>query len=212
MILEEETFQKFGYYPRNLKSKSNKRILVTCDKCNKIRELRKEDYRNLCKFCVNKGKHRSKETKKKMREAVTGKKNHMYGKSHTEETKQKMHEAQLGEKSRFWQGGISFEPYCILFNEDFKERVREYWNRKCVICNKNEKKNNQKLSVHHVIYNKEACCDESLPLFVALCKSCHSKTNYHREYWEKYFEDMIYKRNENGKCFYSKEEYTDINE
>ena len=225
MILEEETFEKFGYYPRDLKPKSNKRILVTCDKCNRIREIKKEDYRNLCKFCVNKGKHRSKETKKKMREAAMGKKNHMYGKSHTEETKQKMrdnHADFKGKKSGTWKGGLSFEPYCILFNDEFKERVREYWNRRCVVCGKieaeqmNEMLENEKrpfrLAVHHVNYNKETCCDDSTPLFVSLCASCHAKIKFDDEYWEKYFTALIYNKNNDGKCFYAKEEYKDIKE
>src|SRR5208337_386546 len=30
----------------------------------------------------------------------------------------------IGEKSPGWKGGISFEPYCIKFNKEFKERVR----------------------------------------------------------------------------------------
>jgi hypothetical protein len=35
--------------------------------------------------------------------------------------------AQTRENNANWQGGISFEPYCILFNNEFKERVREFW-------------------------------------------------------------------------------------
>jgi hypothetical protein len=33
MILEEETYKKFGYYPRDLSRRSGKRILAACDKC-----------------------------------------------------------------------------------------------------------------------------------------------------------------------------------
>ena len=33
---------------------------------------------------------------------------------------------------------LKFEPYCIKFDEEFKERVREYFNRCCYVCAKNE--------------------------------------------------------------------------
>lgn len=105
-----------------------------------------------------------------------------------------------------WKGGISFEPYCIKFDDEFKERVREYWGRECILCTKSEKENNRKLSVHHVTYNKDTCCDNSIPLFIALCNSCHAKTQSNREYWENTFKKIIYSKNKYGKCFYSKEE------
>lgn len=56
MILEEETYAEFGYYPSDLSPKSGKRILAACDDCGKIREMEKVDYRALCKSCVRKGK------------------------------------------------------------------------------------------------------------------------------------------------------------
>lgn len=166
----------------------------------------------------------SEKTKQKMREAHKGNKNHFYGKHHTteskkkmsdelkgqkkppssEEAKQNMSRAKKGENNPNWQGGISFEPYCILFNDEFKERVREYWDRKCGKCGKSEKENGKKLSVHHILYNKDTCCDDSEPLFVPLCKSCHSKTNSNRKYWERYFTDLIMKKY-NGKCYIPKE-------
>jgi DNA-directed RNA polymerase subunit RPC12/RpoP len=55
MILEEETFKKFGYYPRDLALKSNKRVLAKCDECGKIRETTKYRYRALCRSCSQKG-------------------------------------------------------------------------------------------------------------------------------------------------------------
>lgn len=72
MILEEETYEKFGYYSRDLKPKSHRYILITCDDCGKIREIQKASYHPLCKSCVKKGirhplfgKHHSAETKRK---------------------------------------------------------------------------------------------------------------------------------------------------
>lgn len=242
MILEKETYIKFDYYPRDLKPQSHKKILAACDGCGKIRVISKYNYRILCYQCAiqheetkkkmseahrgkhhseeikqkireaGEGKHFSEESKQKMREAKRGEKSYNFGKHFSEKIKQKMSKAKIGENNPSWKGGISSEPYCILFDNEFKERVREFWGRKCMICDKTELANGRKLSVHHVDYNKETCCDDSIPLFVALCISCHSKTISRREYWKKYFEDMIYKCNENGKCFYSEEEYNDIKE
>lgn len=90
-----------------------------------------------------------------------------------------------------WMGGLSFEPYCYKFDEEFKERVRIFWDRKCGLCGKTEKANKKKLSVHHVTYDKEVCCNTSKPLFVALCGSCHQKTNFKREYWMRMLSEYI---------------------
>jgi hypothetical protein len=79
MILEEETFEKFGYYPSDLKSGSHKHILVACDKCGKIRQNPKRNYFPFCKSCAPKSKPRPYKHSK-----------------HTEETKQKMSRAHEG--------------------------------------------------------------------------------------------------------------------
>lgn len=52
MILEEETFEKFGYYPKDLLPQSNKKILGICDECGTIRVSSKQKYRPLCKLCT----------------------------------------------------------------------------------------------------------------------------------------------------------------
>ncbi len=52
MINEELTFQRFGYYTKNLAPRSGKRIVVNCDKCGKEREIQKSMYRALCEYCA----------------------------------------------------------------------------------------------------------------------------------------------------------------
>lgn len=143
MILEEKTYEKFGYYPRELSFKSGRKILVGCDDCSKIREIRKCDYRALCKSCAfkgkrnyNFGKHPSEETKTKMREHhadVRGKNNPNYGKHWSEaikikigaggkgkyvseETKRKLRKAHKGEKNSF---------YGKQHSEETKQKIRE---------------------------------------------------------------------------------------
>jgi hypothetical protein len=84
-----------------------------------------------------------------------------------------------------WQGGIGFFPYSIDFTKKLKEKIRERDNRICQCCGKSEKdNNNRKLDVHHIDYNKENCNESNL---ISLCKICHIKSNYNRDYWYAYY-------------------------
>jgi hypothetical protein len=98
---------------------------------------------------------------------------------------------QQKEKNPRWEGGISFEPYCSKFNNEFKERVRDFWDHKCGICGKLESQNKRKLDVHHVNYEKMVCCDDTPPLFMALCIGCHTKTTNNKYYWESVLTEYI---------------------
>jgi NTP pyrophosphatase (non-canonical NTP hydrolase) len=111
-----------------------------------------------------------------------------------------------GELSAAWKGGISFLPYCDKFNENLKERVRDYFGRCCYLCGKNENDNGQKLDVHHVNYQKMACCEKEIrPLFVPLCMNCHRKTYGDREEWEELFTVSLDYLTD-GECFIHKTE------
>lgn len=116
-----------------------------------------------------------------------------------------------GEKACNWQGGVSFEPYCTKFNVEFRRRVRAFFEYRCVLCGKSEKDNNRRLSVHHVNHNKQTCCDDSKPLFVVLCASCHGKTHGKGVKYMPIFEEMINTKF-NGKCFYTVDEYKSLPE
>ena len=87
-----------------------------------------------------------------------------------------------GPKSSGWKGGLSYGKYCSKFNNEFKERVRKFFDYKCQSCGSPE--NGRKLSVHHVNYDKRVCCNDGIPLFIPLCQKCHLKTNHNRDYWE----------------------------
>jgi hypothetical protein len=151
---------------------------------------------------ANKGKVRSEATRKKMSEVKMGNKSRL-GIPHTEASKQKLRISNGGNRCWNWQGGISFLPYCIKFNKEFKERVRKFFDYKCVFCGKTQMDNRKSLSVHHVNFDKMSCCDDTKPLFVTLCASCHSQTNTKREYWEQYFTGMITTKYD-GKCYLEK--------
>lgn len=95
-----------------------------------------------------------------------------------------MHIKRSGPNNPNWRGGIAYKPYCHKFNEEFKEIVRNSFNRICFCCGKTEIANNGKrLSVHHIDYNKVSICKYSSWAFVPLCNACHSKTNFNRYHW-----------------------------
>lgn len=131
--------------------------------------------------------------------------------SPSDETRERIRKTKIGIKrpdisgsnSPMWKGGISFEPYCPKFTKEFKERVRAFFNYTCIECGTPQ--NGTKHCVHHVNFNKETCCDDTIPLFVPLCKSCHNKTNFDREYWKNYFINII-SNYYGGKCFFTNNE------
>ena len=128
----------------------------------------------------------------------------MTGKEPTQamiEGRKRQAEKMRGELSAQWQGGVSFEPYCYKFNFIFKEGIREKYDRKCFLCSiiEEEQKDDlrkrgktpKRLAVHHVNYNKNCLCDGSNCEFVPLCNSCHAKTGFNQEYWERVINDKL---------------------
>ena len=159
-----------------------------------------------------KGRVFTEETRKKLSDSHIGTEGYWLGKHFSEAhiaNISKSCKGKNGELSSQWKGGVSFLPYCEKFDNDFKERIREFFGRCCYICGKNKIDNGQKLDVHHVTYNKDTCCDNTKPLFVPLCQSCHMKTLKNREYWEEFFSISL-KCLTNNKCFYTKEEMKDL--
>jgi len=92
-----------------------------------------------------------------------------------------------GENSHAWRGGKSFEPYGLEFNKFLKKMIRERDDCKCQYCG-TEEGPSRKLDIHHINYDKRDNLEENL---ISLCKSCHTKTNYRRWYWESYFKMKI---------------------
>ena len=124
---------------------------------------------------TNKRRVLSKEARQRMSEAHKGKK---------QSSELILKRIKKGEEHYNWQGGISFEPYTIQFNRELKELVRKRDNYKCQICGMPEIENIHKLDIHHIDYNKKNCLPSNL---ISLCRKCHMKTNFNREYWMEYF-------------------------
>lgn len=165
------------------------------------------------------GKTHTAETKEKISNAMSGKKRvarsaetrakisaiHK-GKIVSEKTRLLLSDMHSGDKCIWWQGGISFEPYCPQFNENLKIRVRAFFGNRCVLCGKSQSDCDRALSVHHVEYNKNACCDGKPVHFAALCHNCHSKTNTNRDRWEVMLHQIIGEIY-NGRSYFTKEEW-----
>jgi hypothetical protein len=130
-------------------------------------------------------------------------KNPFYGKQHSEETKKFLSESKKGkwayneeqyqklcentpkkENHPNWNGGSSYLPYDNQFDKKLKKDIKQLDNYKCSVCGKPT----QKLSIHHIDYNK---LNTDIDNLVSTCTSCHSKTNYGREKWKLFFEKYI---------------------
>jgi len=123
-------------------------------------------------------------SKKALKRLSIPENNPMFGKHHTEEVKSKISLNHGGT-------GIPYEfsEYPLEFNNSLKEKIRDRDNHECQKCHIKEKNLDRELNVHHIDYNKENCEEENL---ISLCQSCHTKSNFNREEWIKYFkEDLI---------------------
>ena len=96
-----------------------------------------------------------------------------------------------GKNNPAWKGGTSFVPYCPKFNKAFKESVRSFFGCSCALCGKHQNDSPRKLDVHHVNYDKMTCCNNSKPMFVPLCRGCHSKVMHNEKYYETLFVELI---------------------
>ena len=157
------TINKFGYDPIDLIKGSHRKVIAICKKCGKIRISQIRNYRDLCNSCTRNQKE--------------NRINHsciMQGINRNE-----------------FIGFLTNQRYCKLFNEKFKEKIREQYHRKCYLCNKLESDNGRKLDVHHVNYNKKCLCGSACE-FIPLCMQCHAKTGRNRQYWEDLIMNYLY--------------------
>jgi hypothetical protein len=116
-----------------------------------------------------------------------------HGRKHSVESRQKMSKSRKGrvfseewrkklgspmERNGNWKGGKSFIHYPPEFNRPLKRYIRER-DESCRIC---FNKSDEELSVHHIDYDKNNNNTKNL---IGLCRDCHLKTNFNREYWER---------------------------
>ena len=87
-----------------------------------------------------------------------------------------------GERHALWKGGIN--PYPSEFNDSLKLAVRERDKYTCQECGYTEDDLGYVLRTHHLDYCKD---HNNMDNLISLCKSCHSRTNFSRSDWSKYF-------------------------
>ena len=112
------------------------------------------------------------------------------GYTFSEETKENLRGSRpsiTGDKNPNWKGGISNSSYCYKFNESLKDAHRRYFNYLCFMDNELEE-NGNKLSDHHVGYDKRCGCDATqFCIFVPVKAKWNIKFNgskeHNRWYW-----------------------------
>ena len=123
-----------------------------------------------------KNRKTSKETKAKMSKVH---------RKRYESKNERVKSSQPGKLNGMWKGGISFHPYGVEFNNCLKEKIRKRDNYTCSYCKKKWKVGMNKLSIHHIDYDKKNNNSDNL---ITLCVRCHMKTNSRREFWSSYFQ------------------------
>lgn len=89
-----------------------------------------------------------------------------------------------------WKGGISYEPYCPIWQDkEYKNDIKLRDGNKCLnpTCNKKD----DRLHIHHIDYDKKNCSPYNL---ITLCGSCNAKANYDRDWHKTWYQAIIKNR------------------
>lgn len=92
-----------------------------------------------------------------------------------------------GPNSHFWKGGISCEPYCDEWaDKEYKLGILERDNHMCQ--NPACWKTTNRLTIHHIDYDKQNCRPWNL---ITLCRSCNSRANYERDWHSRFYKRIM---------------------
>lgn len=109
--------------------------------------------------------------------------------------------AWLKEKNPAWRNGQGYEPYSVNFTKELKEKIRKRDNYQCQNkeCNMTEEEHlivyGINLHIHHIDYDKKNCGENNL---ISLCLQCNTRANSNRDYWKKYYSEIISEVIKNG--------------
>lgn len=137
------------------------------------------------------GKNHTEKTRKLMRENhadFSGKNHPFYGKCHVEKTIKILREKNIGENHPNWQGGISKLPYAPEWTKKRKKEVFERDEYKCQNPDCRGKCKDDDIMPHHIDHDKMNCRIDNL---ITLCRSCNTRANYNKSYWQKLYEGII---------------------
>jgi len=130
-----------------------------------------------------KGKHFSKETRKKMSNAHKGIKSPNKGKRLSEEWRRKIGKAQRGAKSSLWKGGVTPESIRVRRGIEIQLWREAVFTRDNYTCQKCTKRGGS-LNGHH-IFNFSSVIDRRFDIIngITFCKDCHLE--FHNKYGKK---------------------------
>ena len=114
----------------------------------------------------------------------------------TPQFKENLINTHFGENNHQWQGGISFEPYCPVWQDrEYKESIRKRDAYTCQHCGITERLSlivyRKILCLHHINYDKKDCNPRNL---ITVCIACNAKANTNRSEWQSYYENIITER------------------
>lgn len=119
----------------------------------------------------NKGKKWSPEVLQKLSDSHKGKKMPL-------ETRIKISNANKGKY-------FVAKGYSVDWTKTLRLSIKERDRFVCQICN--DRQMDISFSVHHIDYDKKNCNPTNL---MTLCKTCHTKTNHNRKYWQTLLEQQ----------------------
>jgi hypothetical protein len=100
---------------------------------------------------------------------------------------------QMGPGNHNWLGGVSYEPYCEIWQDkDYKRSILKRDGDTCQRCGITNMLSllihGKRLTVHHIDYDKKNCHPTNL---ITLCNSCNPKSNYNRDLHSRTYRDII---------------------
>ena len=133
----------------------------------------------------NKGRKATTETRKKQSLAHMNKPSPKKGKRLSDKTRIQI-SLSLGGDGILSKRSRDYPPE---YNKKLRQKIHKRDNYicqypKCLKC----LKYNDDLTVHHIDYNKKNSNKNNL---ITLCRVCHSKTNFNRDYWKQYFKGKV---------------------
>lgn len=95
----------------------------------------------------------------------------------------------FGDANPNWRNGGLFQSYGTGFVDGLKEKIRKRDNFTCQVLDCNAIQNGRKFPVHHIDYDK---WNNKWWNLITLCSMHHGRTGKDREYWQQYFEQIMY--------------------
>ena len=107
------------------------------------------------------------------------------GKPKTQEMKDKI----SGDKNVNWIDGRAAinNQYPKEWTNSLRNDIRLRDNDTCQVCLRSGTFLQELLSIHHIDYDKNNCDPTNL---ITTCRKCHTKTNFNRDVWQRYFEQL----------------------